>query len=253
MDYDFLPDDMWIEIMKNMDTTTLFTMTKVNKRLRALANYIVTPEKRFRYNLQQTIPNYGMDKVAGTKAKKLYLLTDNEIRSLPMTLCRNPYYQGASPMRLYEHHILAQACMKKYVTWEYFCSRKDERDKRSQIQIQAIQHNRNVRREELINALAQYNIPLRGDSVMCHSYITNGYGVNGENIEYVVNIMREMEFLHHNTNYHELLNQIPYFIWGYEEQREIAKNNAVQAWWRKNRDNVDVETLPPLIRLRLCR
>lgn len=250
-EYEYLPDDCWLEIMKHMDTATMFTMTKVNKRLRALANYTITPQRRFRYNLQKTVPEYGLDKVTATKSKKMYMLTDNDLRSLSATICRNPYYRSASPMRLYEHAILLQTCMKKYVTWEYYMQCKAARDKRSQIQISAIQRNRNQRRETLTKALSEHGLELRDDSYICQAYITNGYGINGESLDMVVEIMREMDFLVRYTDYADMVRHPNrYDIAWYQDVHERAKQTAIEQW-RRRHPTVDMDTLPVLVKTRL--
>lgn len=90
---------------------------------------------------------------------------------------------------------------------------------------------------------------------MCASYIATGSGLYGESLQGVVEIMREMSFLHSETDYSSIIEEIKdsyreegewYTI---DEVVEEAKTRAARRWRRENPEAL-LDNVPLLVRRR---
>lgn len=250
-----LPDDMWLSIMQFMDMPTLFTMTKVCKRTRMLANMQVTQKERMVFNLQKAIDTVK-ECMTASRAKSELLLTETDLDQLPSKRVANPHYGSAAPMRLYTVDALLDLCADKYKTWEGFCQHKVDRAERARKLEAARVRKRAERKAELEAALNAHGVPLRNDSRMCESYVASGHGIHGESMQAIVEIMREMHFLYKHTRYSAIIEEIKqeYRSWGeWYRIDEVVEESKVRAAceWRVRNTDVPVESLPPMVACRL--
>ena len=100
--------------------------------------------------------------------------------------------------------------MDKYETWEHFKERRDKRKQTSTVRALTHEENQKERRAELKRALAVYGLELRTDSTQCDRYINTGKGVNGETLDGVVRVMRQMDFYYRETDYTRFVGQYKY-------------------------------------------
>jgi hypothetical protein len=121
-----------------------------------------------------------------------------------------------------------------------------------QLKLQKIKAQENERRATLVKALAQKQLKLRYDSIVCEMYI---YGKSDRSIEEVVEITEEIDFYYKHTDYQNILRGMRRFNMRhydysdgdseeeYEEEEEIrlkSKHQALQRWIKLNPDNLDM-------------
>jgi hypothetical protein len=87
------------------------------------------------------------------------------------------------------------------------------------------------RKNDLIKELDKHGLKLRNDSVICDNFIR----YNDNNIDKVVNIMIEMDWLFTNTDY---AYQMMEFHGNAINRSNKAKKQAIKNWYRKNK-NID--------------
>lgn len=273
--YDYLPDDMWLEIIKYLNVQDKYTLTKTSWRLRYLTNTCVKDEERFRFNLNSILSSIEYKKLCLKQANSILYLTNKDIEYIPVEYKRNLY----GYTHLYDIHNLIEKCIEKYKTWENFEKRRKKRANRSnnikqgkekrytelldalkkinlehcinsfesknylvgktkntvkQV-VQTISDKEN-RRIELVSRLNEVGLNLRTDSTQCNSYINSGRGISGENVEQIVIIMRQMDWLFKNTRYIYTINEIKNSYRNRGEWYETnvvllrAKRNSVREW-----------------------
>ena len=69
--------------------------------------------------------------MCASRARSTFLLTDDELHELPVTLVDNPYYKCAAPMRLYDAEDLGVGIYNKYKTPEAFLAERERRQARA--------------------------------------------------------------------------------------------------------------------------
>lgn len=108
--------------------------------------------------------------------------------------------------------------------------------------------NIKTRKKNLIYALDARKIEFRKDSELCQRYIRYG----DENLEYIVDTMEEMRFLHKYTDYGTIFGSIVSNIYSYSDSydRNIvtfqAKELAIRSWLKKH--SFSHPTLPQSIK-----
>lgn len=246
-----MPNEMWLAVMARLDAQTLFAFTKVSKRMRALAHVATTPAERFKFNLRRLVVT-DKPRMTATRAKAEYLLADADLAPLPVERVTNPHYRYAAMMRLYTVGDLEDAAVRKHGSWPAFQAEMAARAARALVSARQC----SARHSQLSEALRAHRVELRSDSAMCESFINRGCGVNGESMAEVVDIAREMAFLHRHTGYAGIVERVKdehrgMFGW-YEldDVLEEAKARAVRAWYRAHPD-ADATGVPPRIAARM--
>lgn len=201
-----LPFDILTIIFKKLDIASLFTMIKVSRQFREMADDIVDTRERFEFNLRRAVTSEHTTMTV-TRAKDEFMLNDGDLLNLRYESKQNPYSRSAAPMRLYSLEDLYKKTMDKYETWEHFKERRDKRKQTSTVRALTHEENQKERRAELKRALAVYGLELRTDSSQCEQYIHSGRGVNGETLDDVVKVMRQMNFYYNETSYKRLFDK----------------------------------------------
>lgn len=81
-----------------------------------------------------------------------------------------------------------------------------------------------------------YGLELRTDSTQCDRYINTGKGVNGETLDGVVRVMRQMDFYYRETDYTRFVGQYKYEYRLFGERYDMdfileeSKKEALQQW-----------------------
>lgn len=116
-----------------------------------------------------------------------------------------------------------------------------------------------TRKKDLADALRQYNLNIRADSRLCTDYI------NGDNddLNEVVSIMRDMDFLYKHTNYPTVFNKMMERearelkdMYGYWQQREeyvhyVSENAKIQACEQYEKANKNMDLMTPDLKSKL--
>lgn len=230
-----LPFDILTLIFKQLDIASLFIMTKVSHQFREMADDIVDTRERFEFNLRRAVTSEHTTMTV-TRAKDEFMLNDADLLNLRYESKQNPYSRSAAPMRLYSLEDLYKKTMDKYETWEHFKERRDKRKQTSTVRALTHEENQKERRAELKRALAVYGLELRTDSTQCDRYINTGRGVNGENLDGVVKVMRQMNFYYNETSYTKFVGQLKYEYREFGERYDMdfileeSKKEALQQW-----------------------
>lgn len=132
------PTEIWLKILKHLPIRDLFTMTKVSCHMRDMANEVVDPVERFRFNLDMTVKTEH-ERMTATRAKVEYCLSETDLQTLPCEHVRNPHYRSAAPMRLYSITFLVNRTIRKYKTWEAFVTRRGKRSHPTNANIERVE------------------------------------------------------------------------------------------------------------------
>lgn len=136
-----------------------------------------------------------------------YALKRKEVDQLPYVEAANPYYRSAAPMKLYLLSDVVKVAGNRDVT-AIRLKRQEATEKRRQ----TLAGQKLQRRIELVTALANVGLVLRGDSELCSTYI-NGTSPGKEfGVEMIVNEMAFMRYLHEYTDYPTRVEQEATFL-----------------------------------------
>jgi hypothetical protein len=186
-------------------------------------------------------------------AKYEYCLEEEDLNDIKSNKVIN-YPNPKSEYYYYKEDLLKKA-IEKYGSFEQFTERKEKREKRSYMTRRAqkiketnIHHIKMARKRNLEKELLKNGIKMRNDSKLCESYIQDG-DESGNNIEEIVRIMVEMEFLYKRTQYGNILqkNKLNDTVGSFrteeqeEEFRKISKKEAVNKYVS---DGNDVNIIP---------
>lgn len=230
-----LPYDILTLIFKQLDIASLFIMTKVSRQFREMADEMVDTRERFEFNLRRAVTSEHTTMTV-TRAKDEFMLNDGDLLNLRYESKQNPYSRSAAPMRLYSLEDLYKKTVDKYETWEIFAARRDKRKQTSTVRALTHEDNQKERRADLKRALAAHGLELRTDSTQCDRYINTGRGVNGENLDGVVKVMRQMDFYYRETSYTKFVGQLKYEYREFGERYDMdfileeSKKEALQQW-----------------------
>lgn len=237
---DKIPNDAWGIICSHLDVDSKYNMQFVSKRFKEISDAFVSEWERFLY--------YGLYKIEPdrnalcmTSAKKAYCLTDKDLIGVSHTLRPNPHYRSAAPMKMYAKLDLIRVAYKKYQDRGKMVTTKKKRDETSCKRKETKANQRQERETALRLELLKYDLYIRDDSRVCNEYIQTGSGPNGENLQDVVEIMREMDWYFKHTNYRHVFQNIKdEYRWNREwydivDVSEEAKERVMQTYKRKGR------------------
>lgn len=223
---DELPTELWLLISSYSNTDTLFTLTKVSRRLRHIAKHVVShrPYEQFLFNFLQHV---------GKNAQPYNCMQVSDLR---LRFMITPKDLSRSGIHYKFQHALTDLCQVLYKKYKASWTRcKSSAAKRRRIYDQVVE-SQNKRQADLRQALDTKGLRLRSDSAMCQTYISTGYGLHGESLSQIVDIMDEMAWLYTHTNYASCLecikdvhrySRVPYDI-GYIVDK--AKDRSVETW-----------------------
>ncbi len=224
---DQLPNELWLLISSYSDTSTLFTLTKVSRRLRHIAKHVVSyrPYEQFLFNFLQYVGT-------SARAQSYFQLSDPRLCFIvtPKDMSRHGF-----PYQFHQYTLkdICKVLHTKYKASWRLC--KDSADKKRRIHDRELEV-RNKRQTDLRDALNAKELRLRSDSLMCQTFISTGYGLNGESLSQIVDIMDEMAWFYIQTNYVDCLeciknvhrySQTPY---DHDCIVDKAKDLSIQTW-----------------------
>jgi hypothetical protein len=250
-----LPSDMWLSIMASMHIDDLFTLTKVNWRIRHLAMMAARPYDKFMFNLKvhcaQACEHVCEHEsiYSSSITKRVFRMTECDLMGVRTT-----------SLGAYRLCDIGRVLFNKYTTWsayreyvrqldEDIAKRKAQAELEQKQRRQILEHALLTRDKELY---------LRDDSQMCRSYILGGRGINGETINEIVDIMEEMKWLYKYTAYPDILDAIKreYIMEARWYQLEViveqAKTRAVNMYLDQSGiDDVIYNNVPIRLRHRI--
>jgi hypothetical protein len=204
-----VPNDIWGIIYSYLNVKDKYNMQFVCKRFNEVSNIFVSEWENFLY--------YGIYKIeplcvmlCATSAKKAYCLVDKELNGIKCIIKINPHYRNAAPMKMYTKLDLIKVSFEKFKSVKKMMETKTKHDETRLKSLQTKIKNRQIRENELKNELSKYSLYIRNDSKVCSEYIEKGRGPNGENLNDVVEIMREMNWYFKNTKYKYVVEDIKY-------------------------------------------
>lgn len=239
-DINKIPNDVWGIICSYLDINSKYNMQFVSKRFKEISDAFVSEWERFLYyGLYKIEPE--KDALCMTSAKKAYCLTDKDLVGVSHTLKPNPHYRSAAPMKMYTKLDLIRVAYKKYQNRGKMVTTKKKRDETSYKRQETKAKQRQDRETALRLELLKYDLYIRNDSRVCNEYIQTGSGPNGENLQDVVEVMREMDWFFKHTNYRHVFQNIKdEYRWNREwydivDVSEEAKERVMQAYKRNGR------------------
>ena len=239
-----LPNDVWTIIYPYLNLDSKFKMVLVCKRFKEISSALKSDQDNLRYLLTHIEPD--KDKLCATLAKQVFYLTDKNLEDVHCTYHRNPHYRSAASMKMYDKSDLIQMAFEKYKTLDAWIKRKEKRRKL----IGQLANIKTKRQEQLRKELENHGLELRYDSRVCDWYITHGCGPNGESLQGVVDIMREMDWYFENTEYEDVFREI---IDEYKEDGEWYDINDVSRSAKRRvileykRQGLSIDNVPRLV------
>lgn len=150
--------------------------------------------------------------ICKTEAKKQYILNDDDLEDIVPQITRHSKYK--TQIYMYNKDELFAKAIEKYGSVEEFNIKKNKKIERlikSQETSRQKKNNKllleKTRRNELEQMLAEYNLQIREDSLICNEYIKLGDKAMYDKHEIVL-IMNEMNFLYNHTNYKNILKTV---------------------------------------------
>ena len=143
------------------------------------------------------------DKITLTNAKKIYKLTYEELKNIKCDIRNNPHRRSLE-MYLYDKEQVVNVFKLKYGLLDDYdveCKLKDFENKRNELSNKRLLNAMNSklkRKKDLETLMAQYKLPIRGDSKLCKGFIDGS--IKDYTVEEVVRRMCEMKFLYDYAN-----------------------------------------------------
>jgi hypothetical protein len=171
--------------------------------------------------------------ITKTRAKKEYLLTDDDLSTFDHIEARNPYYRNSPAMMLFLKSDVEQYADEKHQ------GKLEELQAKRTKKSQTIKDNKvarqNIRTEELKTALEKVGLELRSDSRLCQGYIENKLDQEWT-LDEIVSMCAEMRWLYQYTDYKKKLDQAVQ-----DEAEAIAEWEGWHGAHRKAYDEVEPE------------
>ena len=138
-----------------------------------------------------------------TNAKKIYKLTDDDLKNVEYDICNNPHRRSLE-MYLYNKEQVINVFKIKYELLDDYdveCKVKDienSRKERSNKRLLNAMNSKIKRKKDLETLMTHYKLPIRGDSKLCKGFIDGS--ITNYTVEQVVRRMCEMKFLYDYAN-----------------------------------------------------